>query len=205
MVVLLVGLALGAISMTAAAAFFLQSNTKAKALMGESESMTHLSILLKQSFNKQRCLELDIYKGQFKKQIVNPIILSDESPSSGPEQAKGGPKSTFNSESVSLLRNSIGKSYDISRVQMIQRTGVIGMDPGRVLADLKVGVVYRAQVAKKEKVEPQILTIPMLFDVDPNFKAIGCMQTPMPEDICKKNNGTFNAKATSQLCVLKKR
>lgn len=205
MVVLLVGLALSAISVAAAAAFFIQSNAKTKQLMGESESIADLSILLKSSFNAKSCLKLDMYKGRFRKQINSPLTLTDVSPA----QAKRGSNdmAMINPASLNLLRNSVGKSYDVTRIQMIQRTSVIGKDPGRVLADLKVQLSYRTSPdQKKIKLEdPAVLTIPILFDVDNNFAAIGCMQTPQPDDICSKNNGSFNAKATDQICSLAKR
>ncbi len=212
-VVLLVGLALSAISIAAAAAFFAQTNAKAKALMGESESMTNLALLLKQSFNNRECLKLDIYKGKFASKIKDPIILSDEAPPPTSQERKGGnaTPSKFSDKGLSALRNSVGKGFEVSRIQMIQRTSVIGKDPGRVLADLKIQVIYKGkdQFVQKskaaDKIEPQLLTIPLLFDLDSDFKAVGCMDTPGAEDICKQNNGTFNAKDNSQVCNLTKR
>lgn len=205
LVVLLVGLALSAISVAAASAFFIQSNVKAKAIMGESESVTHLALLLKQAFNSKHCLKLDVYKGKFRKTVAGPEVLSDESILSAAAAVKASKPSSFNSNSLSILNNSVGRSYDISRVQMVQRTGIIGRDPGRVLADLKIEVVYKAKVSKRESDGTQVLTVPLLLDVDNTFQAIGCMQTPIPMDLCTKNNGTFDGKSTSQICNIKKR
>lgn len=162
LVVLLVGLALSAIGVAAASAFFIQTNAKAKVLMGESESLSHLALLLKQSFNHRQCLKLNVYQGRFRKSIAKMEILSDESP--GKYSAKTPSK--FNYESLSVINNAVGKNYDITRVQMVQRTGVMGRDPGRVLADLKLEVTYKAKIAKKEKDDVQVLTVPLLLDVD---------------------------------------
>ncbi|RZA26593.1 MAG: hypothetical protein EOP10_03130 [Proteobacteria bacterium] len=202
MVVLLVGMALSAISIAAASAFFVQSNTKAKALMGESESVAHLAILLKQSFTKDKCLELDMYKGRFLKSIKQPMVLTDEVPSSAPKAGS----SSMDTKSVALLRNTLGKSYDVVRMRMVQRSSVMGKDPGRVLADLQVQVTYRgAPDAKKDKENSQVLIVPVLFDVDNAFLSIGCMNNPLASDICAKNQGKYDEKATDQVCNLKKR
>jgi hypothetical protein len=201
LIVLLIGLALSAISVAAASAFFVQSNAKAKALMGESESISHLALLLKQSFTKNKCLELDMYEGKFRKSIAGPFILTSAVPAAAPK-AGGHP---MNDKSIALLKNALGKSYDVSRVQMIQRTGVMGRDPGRVLADLKVQVIYRGPLeGQKLKLEPQTLVVPLLFDVDDKFRAIGCMDKPLASEICNKNQGIFDEKATDQICALKK-
>ncbi|MES2744543.1 MAG: hypothetical protein V4655_03910 [Bdellovibrionota bacterium] len=203
MVVLLVGMALSAISIAAASAFFVQSNTKAKALMGESESVAHLAILLKQSFTKDKCLQLDMYKGRFLKSIKQSMVLTDEVPASAP---KAGSRS-MDTKSVALLKNTLGKSYDVVRMQMVQRSGVMGKDPGRVLADLRVQVTYRgaSEGKSKDKENSQVLIVPVLFDVDDTFLSIGCMNTPLASDICAKNQGKYDEKATDQVCNLKKR
>ncbi len=210
-VVLLVGLALSAISIAAAATFFAQTNAKAKALMGKSESVTNLALLLKQSFNNRECLKLDIYKGRFAPKIKDSIILSDEAPPSTAAESRGKAvtPSKFNEKGLSALRNAVGKGVEVSRIQMIQRTSVIGKDPGRVLADLKVQVIYKGkeQYVQKnkgaEKEEPQTLTIPLLFDLDADLKAVGCMETPTVDSMCKKNNGEPISNGTTQACKLK--
>lgn len=203
MVALLVGMALSAISVAAAAAFFVQTNTKAKALMGESESISNLALLLKQAFNERECLKLDIYKGRFTQKIAAPIILTDEVPATTAQTSKGG-TSKFDEKGISVLKNSVGKSYEVKRVQMVQRTSVIGRDPGRVLADLRIQIAFKGQISDKKKDETQILTIPLLFDLDDTLMTIGCMQKPDPVEICKKNNGIFDDKAPISICSLSK-
>ncbi|RYZ60784.1 MAG: hypothetical protein EOP09_20735 [Proteobacteria bacterium] len=131
--------------------------------------------------------------------------LTDEVPPSTSQANKQASGSKFDEKGISVLKNSVGKNYEVTRVQMIQRTGIIGRDPGRVLADLRIQIVYKGQISDKKKDETQILTIPLLFDVDETLATVGCMQRPNPVDICKKNNGTFDDKAPNQICALSKR
>jgi hypothetical protein len=194
MIVIIVGLALSTISIGAASTFFVQKKRQAVSLQGDSEALNHWSMMLRQAYGG-KCLDLDDLKVQFVKNLGSDKyrVLAEKKEKTALQRQDGG---IDPSDKISYVRNSMMKSYEIFDLSMIQRSNIIGEDPGRVLADLRLRIIDKSTKKRSE------LTIPMLLDLDKNRRAIACMKKPKADEICAKNKGTFNEKATDTICKM---
>lgn len=196
MVVILVGIALTGISIVAASTFFSQNRVRSIALMGDSEALTHWSMLLRQSYKEGKCLQLDDVKPNFFKTLPHGIPY-EHSKAGAEETALARKGISRPNETINYIRNSLPKNYELSKLSIVQRSNVIGEDPGRVVADLQVKIVD-----KTSKQRETIFTVPLLLDLDKAYKSIACMGTPNAQEMCAKNRGTFDENATDKICAL---
>lgn len=194
MVVILIGIALSGISVVAASTFFTQQKQRSVSLMGDSEALTHYSMLLRQSWDDKKCLDLDDVKPTFLK--VLPGGKPKEFPGIIQQKGKDRVGRVAQGETLKYMRNSLSKNYELDQFTIVQRSNVIGEDPGRVIADLRVTILDK--VSKKKS----SFTVPMLLDLDPSHKSIACMQKANAEEMCTKNLGKFDEKAAGQICAL---
>lgn len=199
MVVILVGIALSGISIVAASTFFSQNRARSIGLMGDSEALTHWSMLLRQSFKEGKCLKLDDVKPNFLKTLPggNPY---EHSKVGAEETALARKGISRPNETLGYIRNSLPKNYELLKLSIVQRSNVIGEDPGRVVADLKVTIVDK--INKTGKKNPTIFNVPMLLDLDETYKSIACMKTPDAKEMCAKNKGKFDENATDKICAM---
>ncbi|RYZ60536.1 MAG: hypothetical protein EOP07_00280 [Proteobacteria bacterium] len=198
MVVIIVGLALSTISIGAASTFFVQKKRQAVSLQGDSEALNHWSLMLRHAFSdksEKNCLQLDDLKVAFDKSLGGKEykIWPGKLEKTAAQRQADGPNPD---DKLSYIRNSMMKSYEIFDLAMIQRSGIIGEDPGRVLVDLRLRIIDRATKKRTE------FKVPMLLDVGKDRKSIGCMQKPKADEICAKNKGTFNEKNTDAICKM---
>jgi hypothetical protein len=197
MVVIIVGLALSTISIGAASTFFVQKKRQAVSMQGDSEALNHWSLMLRHAFSdksEKNCLQLDDLKIAFDKHLVGgqPKVWTGRVERTAAERQSDGVNST---DKLSYIRNSMSKNYEIFDLAMIQRSGIIGEDPGRVLVDLRLRIVDKVSRKRSE------FRVPMLLDLDRNRKSIGCMKKPTADEICEKNRGTFNELNTDTICT----
>ncbi len=181
---LLIGLALSAISILAVTQFYFRSLADSRDTMGNTDAVGHWGLILHDSLSSGNCLSVDFLKASFKKSIGgSPKVV-------GSWNATQLKTAKLKDKMVSLLPTG-ASSYKVSSLTMIQKSNVIGTDPGRVFAEVEISYVTSGNAAKPTG-KIYKLTVPALFDLDPSMKAKACLKLPTPQEMCTQTGHKWN-------------
>ena len=184
---LMIGISLSVIVMLGASQFFLQTKTKSRDMLGETEALAHSTMLVRRAFSAN-CTLLNLMKGAtFNKGARGEtVIASLDEPTLKQKGAL---------EEIPMLKADGMKNYVIKRIDLIQKGDVIGRDPPHVLAEVEFTVGSSFNTSS-QVIKPYKFRVPMMYQLEKNFTINSCMTRPNRGEMCKLRGGIFNDKSS---------
>ena len=183
---LMVGISLSVAVMIGASQFFMQTKTKSRDMLGESEALAHSTMLVRRGYS-DKCALLNLMPGAA---FIKGATARETRIATLNEATLRAPGAL---DAIPMLKAEGMQSYVIRQIDLIQKGNVIGRDPPYVLADVQFTVASSFNTSG-QVIKPYSFRVPMMYELMNNtYRIKGCMTKPTAKDICEFRGGSFNA------------